>query len=237
MKTYSVGPAVPKLPSGYSIEDMSGPIDTPEIAKWTKEQIWPIIGWYHFSENEEFFIAKFDGKVVGVGMSDSLGTDVTIHVAPDHRGRGVGSCLLHRIEQRLVATGKSYATFQDAKKEYDPSEETAPPLGELIPNPYGGLPSYRVLTDDGIAWGQRRGYSQVPKSGKIERFVKDISKTIPRQSEQELAFTVRLLDMNNPKEIQKVAELFQTVDRTCVVAISSKGDVLAVDTFPLDRRG
>lgn len=87
------------------------------------------------------FTGSVDGKVVGRAMittrphSPSAGADLVVDVLPEHRGAGIGSALLDRIETAALAEGERVLQASVAHTVSTPGERIAAPTG------FGELPA------------------------------------------------------------------------------------------------
>jgi len=91
--------------------------DIPEIMRVEKASFreeYPRGVFLVFLENnpDTFLVAEYNGKVVGYVMAylrpDLEGHIMSIAVAPDFRGRGIGSTLLNEAIDRLIKRGARY---------------------------------------------------------------------------------------------------------------------------------
>jgi amino-acid N-acetyltransferase len=72
-----------------------------------------------YEDVQEFYVAEFDGQVIGCGALHVLWEDLaevrTLAVAPAHRGRGIGHTLLTRLldQARSLGVGRVFTlTFE-----------------------------------------------------------------------------------------------------------------------------
>lgn len=75
-----------------------------EIEAWAKQR-----DPEHYVEairGKEFYVAEQDGSVVGFGTLDKESGEIeAVYVSPDVAGRGVGSEILRKLEERAMASG------------------------------------------------------------------------------------------------------------------------------------
>nr|WP_321251623.1 GNAT family N-acetyltransferase [uncultured Ruegeria sp.] len=92
--------------------------DPRAIAQWTENKDPATIrGW--IKPGSQIWLAERAGQVAAVGGLFETGEITLLYIDPDHTGCGLGSALLNRMEQELIAAGCSDARLEATQTAQD----------------------------------------------------------------------------------------------------------------------